>query len=246
MVFTGYPPNHPASRTGRNEWRQEPARVGYVGAGPGGGPPASSDERLPEEMVWKSPVSLLPYLTAGDVMVFTGYPPNHPASRTGRKEWQQDLARVGYVGAIGDGGPPTSPGEMLREEFLKPLGISQRKLAQAIGLPYRQVNGIVHARRPVTPAIALRLTRYLGMSVGFWLNLQLALDLYNAAQAEAETLARIQPFPRPDLEDAPDDGDGGEYAGEYRAVAGESGESTDNESGDGKTPAPAQIQPQAD
>ena len=177
-------------------------------------------------------------------MVFTGYPPNHPASRSGRKEWQQDLAGVGYVGAIGDGGPPTSPGEMLREEFLNPLGISQRKLAAAIGLPYRQVNGIIHARRPVTPAIALRLTRYLGMSVGFWLNLQLALDLYNAAQAEAETLARIQPFPRPDLEDDPDDyGDRDEYRG---AAANESGESTDNASGDGQTPAPAQIQQQAD
>lgn len=187
-------------------------------------------------------------------MVFTGYPPNHPASRAGRKEWQQDLARVGYVGAIGDGGPPTSPGEMLREEFLKPLGISQRQLAQALGLPYRQVNGIIHARRPVTPAIALRLTRYLGMSVGFWLNLQLALDLYNAAQAEAETLARIQPFPRPDLEDDPDDygdgddgRDGNDYGDAYRAAAAdESGESTDNESADGKTPAPAQIQQQAD
>ena len=177
-------------------------------------------------------------------MVFTGYPPNHPASRAGQKEWQQDLARVGYVGAIGDGGPPTSPGDMLLEEFLKPLGISQRQLASALGLSYRQVNGIVHARRPVTPAIALRLTRYLGMSVGFWLNLQLALDLYNAAQAEAETLARIQPFPRPDLEDASDDyGDGDEYGDEYRAAA---GESTDNESGDGQTPAPAQIHQQAD
>ena len=83
--------------------------------------------------------------------------------------------------------------------------------------------------------------------VGFWLNLQLALDLYNAAQAEAETLARIQPFPRPDLEDDPDDaGDGGEYAGEYRAATGKSGESTDSESSDGKMPEPAQIQPQAD
>lgn len=185
-------------------------------------------------------------------MVFTGYPPNHPASRAGQKEWQQDLARVGYVGAIGDGGPPTSPGEMLLEEFLKPLGISQRQLAAAIGLPYRQVNGIIHARRPVTPAIALRLTRYLGMSVGFWLNLQLALDLYNAAQAEAETLARIQPFPRPDLENDPDDygdgddyRDGDEYGDAYRAAAGESGESTDNESGGGPTPEPAQIHQQA-
>ena len=174
-------------------------------------------------------------------MVFTGYPPNHPASRAGKKEWQRDLARVGYVGAIGDGGPPASPGEMLREEFLKPLGISQRKLADATGLPYRQVNGIIRGRRPVTPAIALRLTRYLGMSVGFWLNLQLALDLYNAAQAEAETLARIQPYPRPDLDDDPDDyADGGDDydTNEYRAGA--PGERARHE-----TPQPAQIKQQA-
>ena len=56
----------------------------------------------------------------------------------------------------------------------------------------------------MTPAIALRLTRYIGMSVGFWMNLQLAWDLYHAAQQEAETLSQIEPFPRPDLEDMED------------------------------------------
>lgn len=89
---------------------------------------------------------------------------------------------------------------MLLEEFLKPLGITQRQLAGDIHLPYRQVNGIINRRRPVTPAIALRLTRYLGMSVGFWMNLQLAWDLYHAAQSETAALSEIEPFPRPDLE----------------------------------------------
>ena len=90
---------------------------------------------------------------------------------------------------------------MLLEEFLKPLGISQRQLARDLRLPYRQVNDIINERRQLTPAIALRLTRYIGMSVGFWMNLQLAWDLYHAAQQEAETLSQIEPFPRPDLQD---------------------------------------------
>ena len=103
------------------------------------------------------------------------------------------------MGMIPDGGPPTSPGEMLLEEFLKPLGISQRQLARGIQVPYRQVNEIVNARRKVTPAIALRLTRYIGMSVGFWMNLQFAWDLYHAAQSEADILSEIEPFPRLDV-----------------------------------------------
>ena len=131
-------------------------------------------------------------IQAGSVRLPTGHPPKLPANT-------QDLvAYLGYVN-VPSRRPPTHPGRMLLEEFLKPLGITQRQLADDICLPYRHVNGIVNCRRPVTPAIALRLTRYLGMSVGFWMNLQLAWDLYHAAQSETDALSRIEPLPRPDL-----------------------------------------------
>ena len=135
---------------------------------------------------------LSPYVRVGDIDIFTGYPPKNP------DETKDPYYYLGYVGAIPQCRPPTHPGEMLLEEFLKPLGISQRQLAKAIPLPYRQVNEIINTRRRVTPAIALRLTRFAGMSVGFWLNLQMAWDLYHAAQSEAETLRQIKPFPHPD------------------------------------------------
>ncbi len=134
------------------------------------------------------------YVRVGDIDIAVGSPQKSP------EKTKDPGKRLGYLGMIPDGGPPTSPGEMLLEEFLKPLGISQRQLARDISLPYRQVNEIVNERRAVTPAIALRLTRYIGMSVGFWMNLQMAWDLYHAAQQEAQTLSQIQPFPRPDLE----------------------------------------------
>ena len=133
------------------------------------------------------------YVRVGDIDIAIGSPSKHQGKP------KDPGKRLGYLGMIPDGGPPTSPGEMLLEEFLKPLGISQRELARAIRLPYRQVNEIVNERRAVTPTIALRLTRYIGMSVGFWMNLQLAWDLYHAAQDEAEILCEIEPFPRPDL-----------------------------------------------
>ena len=142
----------------------------------------------------KGNIPLLPYVRVGDIDIFTGYTPLQP------KETKDPYFCLGYVGAVPQYGPPTSPGEMLLEEFLKPLGISQRQLARAIRLPYRQVNGIVNERQRITPAIALRLTRYIGMSVGFWMNLQMAWDLYHTAQREAETLSSIEPFPRPDLQ----------------------------------------------
>lgn len=89
--------------------------------------------------------------------------------------------------------PPTHPGEMLLEEFLTPLNITQRELADAIRVPYQRVNEIVNGRRGVTPATALRLVRFLGTSPAFWMNLQLRWDLYHAQQSEAEVLQRIEP-----------------------------------------------------
>lgn len=89
---------------------------------------------------------------------------------------------------------PTHPGEMLREEFLKPLGLSQRELAERIDVPYQRVNELVNRRRGVTPATALRLARVFGTTPGFWMNLQLRWDLYRAQATEARALRGIRPI----------------------------------------------------
>jgi addiction module HigA family antidote len=72
---------------------------------------------------------------------------------------------------------PIHPGEILLEEFLKPLGISQYRLAKDIGVPARRINEIVQGQRAISPDTALRLSRYFSMSEGFWLNLQTRHDL---------------------------------------------------------------------
>jgi addiction module HigA family antidote len=85
---------------------------------------------------------------------------------------------------------------MLQEEFLKPLGISQVELAKRIGVSYPRVNELIHGKRGMTPDTALRLERLLGMEAQFWLNLQLAWDLYHALHApSAKEIAQIQRFP---------------------------------------------------
>ena len=90
--------------------------------------------------------------------------------------------------------PPTHPGEMLLEEFLKPMALTQRELADAIHAPYQRVNEIVNGRRGVTPGTALRLAKLFGTSPGFWMNLQLRWDLYQAQRAEADELEQIEPL----------------------------------------------------
>ena len=93
-------------------------------------------------------------------------------------------------------GPPTHPGEMLMEEFLKPLDISQVELAKLIGVSYPRVNELIHGKRGMTPDTALRLERLFGMEAQFWLNLQLAWDLYQAMHSPAaEEIASIQRLP---------------------------------------------------
>ena len=89
---------------------------------------------------------------------------------------------------------PTHPGEMLLEEFLNPMGLSQRELADSLHVPYQRINEIVNRRRGVTPGTALRLAKFFGISAGFWMNLQLRWDLYHAQQSEAQSLAAIQPY----------------------------------------------------
>ncbi len=73
--------------------------------------------------------------------------------------------------------PPIHPGEILMEEFLKPMGISQYRLAKNISVPARRVNEIVQGKRSVTPDTALRLSRFFGLSERFWMNLQARYDL---------------------------------------------------------------------
>ena len=73
--------------------------------------------------------------------------------------------------------PPIHPGEILMEEFLKPLGISQYKLAKDINVPARRINEIVHGKHSITADTALRLSRYFNLSERFWLNLQARYDL---------------------------------------------------------------------
>lgn len=89
---------------------------------------------------------------------------------------------------------PTHPGEMLIEEFLTPMGISQKELANSIHVPYQRVNEIINKKRGVTPSTALRLAKYFGMSEDFWMNIQLRWDLYKARQVEEKELKTIRPI----------------------------------------------------
>ncbi len=89
---------------------------------------------------------------------------------------------------------PTHPGEMLLEEFLVPMGITQRELSKAIHVPYQRVNEIVNKRRGVSPSTALRLAKFFGMSEDFWVSLQLRWDLHRAKQADAKELKTIKPL----------------------------------------------------
>ena len=89
---------------------------------------------------------------------------------------------------------PTHPGEMLLEEFLRPMGLTQRELSVAIRVPYQRVNEIINGRRGVTPSTALRLAKFFGVSPDFWMNIQLRWDLYFAKQSEAGNLKIIKPL----------------------------------------------------
>jgi antitoxin HigA-1 len=89
---------------------------------------------------------------------------------------------------------PTHPGEMLFEEFLKPMGINQRELANAISVPYQRINEIINGRRGITPSTALRLAKVFSVSADFWMNIQLRWDLYFAKEVESDTLEKIKPL----------------------------------------------------
>ncbi len=92
-------------------------------------------------------------------------------------------------------GPPTHPGEMLQEEFLAPLGLSQKELAERIDVPVQRVNLLVNRKRGVTPDTALRLARFFGTTAQFWLNGQIVWDLYQETHSRrARAIDKISPL----------------------------------------------------
>ena len=93
--------------------------------------------------------------------------------------------------------PPTHPGEMLMEEFIRPLGIKQTELAKRLGVSFPRLNDVIHGRRAVSPDTALRLERVLGMSADFWLGLQLDWDLWHAMRSPAAAeIGKLEPVSR--------------------------------------------------
>jgi addiction module HigA family antidote len=90
---------------------------------------------------------------------------------------------------------PVTPGELLREEFLKPMGISQYRLAKEIGVPAQRISEIVAGKRAVTADTDLRLCRFFGLSNGYWLRAQAAYDTEIAERSIASALKKIKPWP---------------------------------------------------
>ncbi|MDJ0716173.1 MAG: HigA family addiction module antitoxin [Prochloraceae cyanobacterium] len=88
---------------------------------------------------------------------------------------------------------PTHPGEVLLKDFLEPLGLNQRELAEGILTTYQRVNEIINGRRGITTSTALRLSKFFKTTPDFWMNLQLRYDLYNTLNKEGEELDRIKP-----------------------------------------------------
>jgi antitoxin HigA-1 len=88
--------------------------------------------------------------------------------------------------------PPVHPGEVLLEEFLRPLAISQYRLAHVIDVPPRRINEIVHGKRAISPDTALRLSRALGTSDRFWINLQSHYDVEVELEGHRAELDKIQ------------------------------------------------------
>src|SRR4051794_20784163 len=92
---------------------------------------------------------------------------------------------------------PITPGELLREEFLLPMGISQYRLAKEIGVPAQRIGEIVAGKRAVTADTDLRLCRFFGLSNGYWLRAQAAYETEVAQATLGKQLAKIRPWPQP-------------------------------------------------
>ncbi|MBF2015789.1 MAG: HigA family addiction module antidote protein [Rivularia sp. T60_A2020_040] len=90
--------------------------------------------------------------------------------------------------------PPTHPGTLLLKDFLEPMGITQRQLADALHVPYQRINELVNQKRGITPSTAIRLSKFFGNSSNFWLNLQQNWELYYVLKEEEEELKAISEF----------------------------------------------------
>lgn len=90
--------------------------------------------------------------------------------------------------------PPIHPGEILREEYLKPMGAAPYTLAKALGVPRTRIERIAREETPITPDTALRLARYFGTTPEFWMNLQTAYDLTQQASEKRDQIAAIAPL----------------------------------------------------
>ena len=112
----------------------------------------------------------------------------------------EDLAKTDLSSVTVSGGrriAPTSPGEMLREEFLKPMGLTNYRLAKEIGVPAQRIGDIIAGKRGITADTDLRLCRFFGLTDGWWLRLQGDYDTRLARSALAKTLAKIKPWSKP-------------------------------------------------
>jgi addiction module HigA family antidote len=91
---------------------------------------------------------------------------------------------------------PTHPGEVLKEDFLSPLGLTQVKLAKALKTSFRTINEILNEKRSISPDMALRLARYFGTTPDVWIGLQADYDLYWAKMKSKKTIEEIKPLQR--------------------------------------------------
>lgn len=104
----------------------------------------------------------------------------------------EELAHMDFADVAEGLLPPVHPGEILREEFLRPLGLTQYRLAKEIGVSPRRISEILAGKRAVTADTGLRLSRYFGLNDGFWVGLQTDYDLALVRQRLGTELARIQ------------------------------------------------------
>ena len=108
---------------------------------------------------------------------------------------REDLGRTDFSGVVGRGRlPDIHPGEILNEDFLAPLGVSQYRLALAVAVPPRRINEIVHGKRAISADTALRLARFFGTTPDFWINLQAQYDVRQAEKSLKKIMDKIEPL----------------------------------------------------
>jgi addiction module HigA family antidote len=119
-------------------------------------------------------------------------PGNRLETLKGERAGQHSIRRRSTMSKL----KPVTPGELLREEFLVPMGLTRYRLAKEIGVPAQRIGDIVAGKRAITADTDLRLCRFFGLSNGYWLRAQAAYDTEVAEEALAKTLAKIKPWTR--------------------------------------------------